>query len=327
MASGPFNRRTLLAGLSALLAWPLRVLAAARPPKQVLAFYYGWYGSPGHTTLDDAPDKPVGGPYDGFDPAVIARQMGQAKSAGLTGLIASWWGPGEPTDKQFPLLLDAAQKAGLSVAPYVEQADTPEKLSDDILYLHKTYNRHQAWLLLDGRRVVFLYDRVLQTIGLDGWKAAKTRIEAAAPGFFAFVATGNGAHQIAERAPFVDGIHIYDMAFYAAQNHLLDLNWPGGFYKHWVEVQSGLKVTTATILPGYDDSHVEGRPYPRPYVGRGNGHTFNRLFDAAIAAKPDWILIVSFNEWHEGSEIEPSTQYGDVALQSCAKRSARFLAG
>jgi Glycosyltransferase WbsX len=37
-------------------------------------------------------------------------------------------------------------------------------------------------------------------------------------------------------------------------------------------------------------------------------------------------LITSWNEWHEGSEIEPSVQYGSTFLDATAEFSREFLA-
>ena len=34
-----------------------------------------------------------------------------------------------------------------------------------------------------------------------------------------------------------------------------------------------------------------------------------RAWQAAIAAKPEWIGIVSFDEWHEGTQIEPARDF------------------
>lgn len=318
------DRRRLLAGLAAAaLPWP--AFAETRPQKQVLAFYYGWYGAGDHKTLDDAPEKPVGGPYDSLDSATIERHINQARSAGLTGLIASWWGQGDRTDQQLPRLLDAAQKASLHVCAYVENSDGPEKLAADCLYLQATYGRHPAWLKLDSKPVIFLYDRVLQTLTLDGWKKAKALIEASAPNALAFVATGNGPNQIAERAPWFDALHIYDMPFYLSQKHMFYALWIRQFYHRWVKNQKGLRVATATVMPGYDDRKIEGRPMPRPVVDRFGGKTLRGLWAAAISARPDWILIVSFNEWHEGSQIEPAPSYGERELNTCAEMSAKFL--
>ncbi|ESQ92215.1 hypothetical protein ABAC460_04815 [Asticcacaulis sp. AC460] len=318
-------RRSLLAALTALALLPLRALAATRPQKQVLAFYYGWYrtkGAQAHWQNPGSPNTPVTGPYDSQDDAVIARHVQQASNNGITGFIASWWGPGDPTDQQLPKLLDAAAKTNLKVCAYIENAATPQVLADQVLYLHSHYTHHKQWLMLDGRPVIFLYDRVLQTLGLEGWKQARALIGNKA---LAFIATGNGRNQINERAPYVDGVHIYDMAYYLAQDHGVEWLWRRQFYKGWVGYQAGLKVRTATILPGFDDRLVPDRPKPRPVIDRDKGKLFRSLWDAAIAADPDWILIVSFNEWHEASEIEPSQQNGDRELLTCRQKSARFL--
>ncbi|MFN3422855.1 MAG: hypothetical protein ACK40X_14170 [Armatimonadota bacterium] len=48
------------------------------------------------------------------------------------------------------------------------------------------------------------------------------------------------------------------------------------------------------------------------------------MWEAAIEANPDWVLITSWNEWHEGSEIEPSVENGDRELKTTAKYALRF---
>ena len=48
------------------------------------------------------------------------------------------------------------------------------------------------------------------------------------------------------------------------------------------------------------------------------------MWEQAINARPQWILITSFNEWHEGSEIEPSFEDGYFYLERTAYWSRRF---
>jgi hypothetical protein len=45
---------------------------------------------------------------------------------------------------------------------------------------------------------------------------------------------------------------------------------------------------------------------------RWGGETYRVLWEEAVAAHPDYVLITSWNEWHEGSEIEPSVEYGSL---------------
>jgi uncharacterized protein YraI len=46
-----------------------------------------------------------------------------------------------------------------------------------------------------------------------------------------------------------------------------------------------------------------------------------------MASQPNWIVINSFNEWPEGSYIEPSVAYGDHYLALTAVWSQQFKAG
>ncbi len=326
------DRRTFVGALTAL-SWPLHAWARASR-KEVLAFYYGWYGTAqrsgqdihwqsidaAHETIANSLDYPQDGPYDSLDPLVIKRHVQQARDAGITGFIASWWGQKDRTDQQFPLLLAAA--GGLKLAPYLENAATPEALAADIDYLLQTYGKHDAWLRLDGKPVIFVFDRVVQTIGLDGWKAARAQIK----GNAVFVGPANNVVEISERRGAFDALHIYSMQFPLIESHTIEAFWRAAFYHAWITAQKGLKVTTATVMPGFDDHLLPGRTGKRPVVDRDNGHLFKKLWRAAIGAKPDWVLIVSFNEWHETSQIEPSVQFNDRELATVKTMAARFRA-
>ena len=47
--------------------------------------------------------------------------MATARSVGITGFIASWWGQDSFEDRGMPLLLAAAEKHGLAVSAYYEK--------------------------------------------------------------------------------------------------------------------------------------------------------------------------------------------------------------
>jgi hypothetical protein len=69
----------------------------------------------------------------------------------------------------------------------------------------------------------------------------------------------------------------------------------------------------ATVMPGYDDTRL-GRPNGFA-VGRQNGAYYSGSWQGAIATQPDLISITSWNEWLEGSQIEPSQSYGNQYVQ------------
>lgn len=94
-------------------------------PREVLAFYYGWYATPQvsgfwyhwgnvdlvHEHIGTTAHYPTDGPYDSHGPQVVEHQCELAHRAGITGFIVSWWGPGSFEDRGVPILLDAAHRS------------------------------------------------------------------------------------------------------------------------------------------------------------------------------------------------------------------------
>jgi hypothetical protein len=66
----------------------------------------------------------------------------------------------------------------------------------------------------------------------------------------------------------------------------------------------------AATVPGYDDSVIR---QPARLLLRNNAALFRKMWAGAAGA--DWVTVTSWNEWHEGTEIEPSAEYGDSYLQ------------
>jgi hypothetical protein len=59
-----------------------------------------------------------------------------------------------------------------------------------------------------------------------------------------------------------------------------------------------------SVGPGYVDGRaVIGSPAFRP---RAAGTTYDQMWQRAIDSGAEWTSIVSFNEWHEGTQIEPA---------------------
>jgi hypothetical protein len=67
------------------------------------------------------------------------------------------------------------------------------------------------------------------------------------------------------------------------------------------------KLFAATVLPGFDDRKIRT---PGTLLLREDGGCYNKTWHAAVGSGADWVLITSWNEWHEGSEIEPSLENG-----------------
>lgn len=89
------------------------------------------------------------------------------------------------------------------------------------------------------------------------------------------------------------------------------------------------KFFAPTVIPGYDDRMIY--PHAHSYVGRtettnyGSGLTYDGMWEDALETKPAWVVICSWNEWHEGTEIDESVEYGDLFLQRTRYYSDIFL--
>ena len=323
-----------------LLFLSLGAGAADRPaPKEMLAFYYGWYGNPqisgkwfhwkdvdeAHRKIGESTHFPVLGAYDSHDPAVIARHVREARQAGITGFIMTWWGQRDFHDLGMGAMLTAAGQAGLKITAYYETckprgAPTVEGTVQDVLYLLEQYGGNAAWLKVKGKPVVFVYGRAIGELKLDSWRQVIGQVNQRYPGGAVFI----GDQISAAAADIFDGIHTYNPTGRTAGKPVAEIRaWAKETYPQWVRT-AGTKIACVTVIPGYDDTTL-GRPAPRPTTDRHSGETYRALWEEAIAARPDWVLITSWNEWHEGSEIEPSVEIGPREANATGEFARRFL--
>ncbi|MBW8040023.1 MAG: hypothetical protein FVQ85_08500 [Planctomycetes bacterium] len=308
---------------------------------KVMAFYYPWYGTrdgPGgagrtvHWGRIDAANKdiqesthyPTLGAYDSHDPKLIDQHCRWARRAGIDTLIVSWWGHGSFCDRAMGKILDSCRQHGLTACIYYESVprpQTPKSAADDIIKVLNKYGKHAAHLRVNGKPVVFIYGRTLQELGLTDWlKAIELVNEEYKEGI-----TAIGDQFSYGSARIFDGVHTYNTA-----GQLRGLNpaaarkWAGQTYRSWVQLadEAG-KISTLTVIPGYDDTKIRK---PGLAVERYNTKLYRAQWEEAIKANPHWILITSFNEWHEGSEIEPSAEYKHEYLELTGEYSKRFKA-
>lgn len=307
-------------------------------PKQVLTFYYPWYGIPAgpggkgrvvHWGIIDnrrrdisaSLNYPALGAYDSYDPDVIDQHCRWAQEAGIDGFVVSWWGHDSYEDQAMPLLLDAGERHGLKLCVYYEKVPepvTPNQAVNDIIRLAVKYGQHPAYLQADGKAVLFVYIRALNDLGLLGWHEVQTRLANYPLGVCLI-----GDQMGYAAATVFDGIHTYNTA-----GQLRDLDaaevkdWAGQVYPNWVFNARQLnKISTLTLIPGYDDTKIRE---PGLAVDRRAGQLYGLQWETLLTTDPDWVLITSFNEWHEGSEIEPSLEHGRAYLDWTRDYADRF---
>jgi len=312
--------------------------AVADVPKQVLAFYYPWYGSqsysgrwvhwqgvePDKKAIASSTHYPVIGAYDSTDPELIDLHMSQMAEAGIDGVIASWWGRRAERDNlALQRILDSAARHDLVVSVYHETIDGPDLerfAADDFVFLIERYAKHSAWQKVDGRPVIFVYGRVVGQMGdLGRWNTVRdlVRDETGKDPFLV------GDRISIEAAGAFDAVHTYNPVGALAGKSLEDVRRTYHYmvvHGQSIAQESG-KPVCLTIIPGYDDTKIRD---PGLACSRLDGGTYRAGWESAVGSSVRWVLITTWNEWHEGSEIEPSVEFEDRELKATREWAHRF---
>ena len=307
-------------------------------PMKVLAFYYTWYGRPGpdgkarhwgevkagEHWIAESTHYPAKGAYDSHDPAILDYHIELARGCGIDAFIATWWSQGDFHDEAFALLLDHAQKKGLEATIYWETVPGEgqaklDRAVNDLVYVLQKYGGHPAFLKLDGKPVLFVYGRVMGQVKLGEWPEIITKARERYGKDFVLIADGYRE----DYARLFDGVHTYNPCGWVAGKKPDELAAASRkeFAKDVALARSQGKLSCLTVIPGYDDTKIRK---PGLDAERQGGETYRVLWQQAIAARPDWVLITSWNEWHEGSEIEPSWEDGDKYGKMTAMFAADF---
>jgi hypothetical protein len=82
-----------------------------------------------------------------------------------------------------------------------------------------------------------------------------------------------------------------------------------------------------TALPGYDDRILDQRTRDGGgylLAPREDGDMYDETWDAVKSADSDWALVTTWNEWYEGSSIEPARSYGMDYVDLTAHYASQF---
>ena len=270
-------------------------------------FYYSWYGSParngqwrhwqqgGRVPPDDigANYYPALGAYDSGDYAgAVAQHMAWVRQSGAGVIVYSWWGQNSYEDQLAMGVLDAAAQQGVKVAWHLEPYSGRSGASTvaDINYINSRYGSHPAYYrdAAHGNRPAFY---VFESLNVPDWSA---------------LSQVNGANIVlaqttdTSKIAGFSGMYTYDAIAGATAP-----GWAGaGAY-----AKANNLIWAPSVGPGYlDDRAVPGNTTPT--LDRGNGATYdqewNNALNPATGGLPSWVSVTSFNEWHEGSTLEPA---------------------
>jgi hypothetical protein len=333
----PIARAVHRRGKAHVLTVPVRRVAARGPARgtaplrpRVLAFYYTWYR--GSDWIDGS--KPTARhntnptPYDSADPGVIDRHLAQAQVAGIDGFIVSWWGQDTPSDHNLPALFTRAPR-GFDIALYLEAQGhrfrTQQELVDQLDYALDRYAKSRHYLRIDRRPVMYVYSSraVLRGAG-EGenpvhrkvWKDVLRRL--AARGHRPLL-IGDGTDP--RDLSVFRGLHTYGTAPLPDETgteRRMALT-----ARAYAAVHGGRRrIWASSVFPGFDDRHLRGAH--RPYVARDGGAFYAAQWWTALGSDPDQVVVVSFNEWPETTNIEPNAEWKDHYLHLTADWAQRF---
>lgn len=298
-----------------MLLFVLGPLFAEDTGRTVFLYYYAWYGNPDYdgkwlhwnemgsrppTDLSSA-YFPRLGPYSSSDPWIVDRHMRWIADMGVDVLVYSWWGKKDPTNELVRRVLDSAADYGLKVSfmvePYANR--TTASICNDIEYLNREYGSHPAFFRMSKktgdtaraspRGVFFIYQPEYFEPDL---RSLSDNVHAASPDSILLLQSTD--------VDLLDNTHADGIFAYEAFQYVMH------FYKGIVEsVRTRNKIFVPCVSPGFSmNRSVKQRIIP--FRGRRSGETYDDWWKSTLAADAEFVGIISFNEWHEGTQIEPA---------------------
>ena len=264
---------------------------------------------------------PAIGPYDSSDPAVIECHLLQMRLAGIDGLVIDWYGLSDFRD--YPVLhkatseiVRACPRFGLRFAVCYEDQTIPAletagKLTPKTRLAHAS--KELSWLA-------------------ENWFGQKAYLRSAnAPLFLSF---GQSGLTDTEWAACLANLSV-PVAYFS--EHRTRPCARGAF--DWPQPKTGLQAQ-ATFLKGvpkgsahipvafprFEDYYFQAGIGP----SHGNipdhaGKTFRDTLSSALESKSEFVQVATWNDWGEGTQIEPSKEWGyrDLEVLLSLKKSSQ----
>jgi glycoprotein endo-alpha-1,2-mannosidase len=307
-----------------------RLFGAVQPPlprpetpRRVLAFYYPWFsgGQYRDLFLSDRPSHPRStATWEG-----VLSMTRQARDAGVTGFVVSWMGDSQD-GHELDLVVRAAEATG-GTATIVLETDAANAALDSRLptdpalvrdWLSQAVERADSPAFLREGDVPVVFVWQTDRLAASTWKAILDELAAA----------GKPVRLVGDGDDAAHGGVTWGSYRYDANRPLDQLGTDNQYAALGVRARAasgatGTRLYAATVSPGYEDRRLTGLLLNRVDRGR-NGERYVGTWDAAELADPDWILVTSWNEWYEGTSIEPSRRYGDRALRQTRDRAGAW---
>jgi glycoprotein endo-alpha-1,2-mannosidase len=297
--------------VAAVAAGALALPAAGGPRSNgahggsVAIFYYPWYSTPtrdgrwAHWYVDREGTPvlstayfPSRGLYSSSNAKIVAAQMREIAMTGVDTVVVSWWGFDSPEGGRLPLVAQAAARQGLAVAIHLEpyRGRTPARAAADVLRLHEEDRVTDFYVYDADRDSAADWAEALESLDDVRVLAHTTLVgRALASGF--------------------DGVYTYDVVTSNGAR----------FRRLCTEAHGAGLVCAPSVGPGYDARLATRHEAVRE---RLDGATYDRMWKTALRSGADLVTVTSYNEWQEGTQIEPArAQIGRPSYEGAWGRS------
>lgn len=282
---------------------------------------------------------PLIGPYDSGDDSVIEYHMRLAQASGIDVFVVDWYGTKNFYDfpqqnRKFMNMMRIAERMNFGIAVdydvtkfYVgepgqsiskvlipNRSEALQAIHDDLAYVIQKFGGSPSYLKFDGKPVIFAfsnYDLEPRNWGDIFESLRKQGLDA-----FYVDMQGNTNYY-----PYFRGFFPWIWADAIAKGQIDSVSYINKAARRLAEFAQGRSISWGlAVWPGFDDSAVGGWCYDRGVlkIGRMSGTLYNQTWKTALRSAPDWIFIITFNDWSEGTIIEPSLEFGYQYLYATA---------
>jgi hypothetical protein len=253
---------------------------------------------------------PLIGLYDSSDPDVLDCQCLLMKLSGIDGVIIDWYGTDDHLDyainhRNALSMIQAVKRCGLKFAICYEDSTVPGLIDagifkamdavahsrDMMKWVNENWFRDDAYVKVDGGPVLLVF--------------------------------GNGYYQDGQWDGIFDGLTIKPLLFTEAHQRAGSVgafDWPhpeGGaagsaretdqFYaqsRDWSQ-------SIAVAYPRFHDIYEQAGVHKSwGEIPDDNGKTFETTLNRALKSSAKIVQIATWNDWGEGTQIEPSVDFG-----------------
>lgn len=247
---------------------------------------------------------PLIGPYDSNDPALLDLQVGWMKLAGFDGLLADWYGINRHFDypeihARTESLFKKAEQAGLKIGVVYEDQSIGNAIRAKLLpgdsakteaekvgrFLAQNWLKRPSWLRLGSNPTVMVFGP--QTFQAADWQAFRQ---------------GTGPIDLLTlHEPRPVGNGVYD--------------WPNpsrglAFNREFPKRSTGQTLAVPVAYPRFQDFYAQGGQKGYEILPDDDGRTLTLTLADALRQNSLAIQVATWNDWQEGTQIEPSKEFG-----------------